>query len=122
MDRYLLVAVGSALGGMARFWLTQMGAVWWGAEFPWGTLVINLVGSVVIGMVAGLGGAVSNSMRLLLMTGVCGGFTTFSAFSLQNVELIENGQMVSALGYIAASVLLCVAGCWAGYSGASNHL
>jgi len=122
MDRYFWVAAGSALGGMARFWLTQMGAVWWGAEFPWGTLVINLVGSVVIGMVAGLGGAVSNSMRLLLMTGVCGGFTTFSAFSLQNVELIENGQMVSALGYIAASVLLCVAGCWAGYSGASNHL
>jgi len=122
MDRYLLVAVGSALGGMARFWLTQMGAVWWGAEFPWGTLVINLAGSVVIGIVAGMGGAVSNSMRLLLMTGVCGGFTTFSAFSLQNVELIENGQMVSALGYIAASVLLCVAGCWAGYSGASNHL
>jgi len=122
MDRYFWVAAGSALGGMARFWLTQMGAVWWGAEFPWGTLVINLVGSVVIGMVAGLGGAVSNSMRLLLMTGVCGGFTTFSAFSLQNVELIENGQVVSALGYIAASVLLCVAGCWAGYSGASNHL
>ena len=122
MDRYLLVAVGSALGGMARFWLTQMGAVWWGAEFPWGTLVINLAGSVVIGIVAGMGGAVSNSMRLLLMTGVCGGFTTFSAFSLQNVELIENGQVVSALGYIAASVLLCVAGCWAGYSGASNHL
>jgi len=122
MDRYLLVALGSAVGGMARFWLTQMGAVWWGAEFPWGTLVINLAGSVVIGIVAGMGGAVSNSMRLLLMTGVCGGFTTFSAFSLQNVELIENGQMVSALGYIAASVLLCVAGCWAGYSGASNHL
>ena len=122
MDRYFWVAAGSALGGMARVWLTQMGAVWWGAEFPWGTLVINLVGSVVIGMVAGLGGAVSNSMRLLLMTGVCGGFTTFSAFSLQNVELIENGQVVSALGYIAASVLLCVAGCWAGYSGASNHL
>ena len=122
MDRYFWVAAGSALGGMARFWLTQMGAVWWGAEFPWGTLVINLAGSVVIGIVAGMGGAVSNSMRLLLMTGVCGGFTTFSAFSLQNVELIENGQMVSALGYIAASVLLCVAGCWAGYSGASNHL
>jgi len=122
MDRYLLVALGSAAGGMARFWLTQMGAVWWGANFPWGTLVINLLGSVVIGMVAGFGGTVSSSMRLLLMTGVCGGFTTFSAFSLQNVELIENGQTVSALGYIAASVVLCVAGCWAGYAGAANHM
>jgi len=122
MDRYLLVALGSAVGGMARFWLTQMGAVWWGAEFPWGTLVINLVGSVLIGMVAGLGGAVSNSLRILLMTGVCGGFTTFSAFSLQNVELIENGQLGSALGYIALSVLFCVAGCWVGYAGATNHL
>jgi CrcB protein len=122
MDRYLLVALGSAVGGMARFWLTQMGAVWWGAEFPWGTLVINLVGSVLIGMVAGLGGAVSNSLRILLMTGVCGGFTTFSAFSLQNVELIENGQLGSALGYIALSVLFCVVGCWVGYAGATNHL
>ena len=54
MDRYLYVALGSAFGGMARYWLTQMGNVWWGV-FPWGTLVINILGSALIGLVFGLG-------------------------------------------------------------------
>jgi CrcB protein len=121
MDRYILVALGSAVGGMARLWLTQMGAVWWG-PFPWGTLAINLLGSVAIGIFAGLGTGLSPSLRLLLMTGICGGFTTFSAFSLQNVELIEHGQFASGLGYMALSVFLCVAGCWVGYAGATNHM
>ena len=122
MDRYLVVALGSAVGGMARFWLTQMGAIWWGAGFPWGTLLINLVGSLVIGLVAGLGDGVPSSLRLLLMTGVCGGFTTFSAFSLQSVDLIALGQFGSALAYVLLSVILCLGGCWLGYAGASNHL
>jgi len=121
MDRYLWVAFGSALGGMARFWLTQMGNVWWGA-FPWGTLLINLLGSSLIGAFFGFGTALSPSMRLFLMTGVCGGFTTFSAFSLQNLVLIERGEIVSALGYMIASVGLCLFGCWVGYAAATNHL
>jgi CrcB protein len=122
MDRYLWVAFGSATGGIARFWLTQMGLAWWGASFPWGTLVINLLGSALIGVFAGMDGALSAQWKLLLMTGVCGGFTTFSSFSLQSLELIERGDVASAMGYVVASVGLCLLGCWIGYAGVTNHL
>ncbi len=122
MDSYLWVALGSAVGGMARFWLTQMGAVWWGAQFPWGTFAINLLGSTVIGVLAGFDGAISAQWRLLLMTGVCGGFTTFSSFSLQTFELIEQGAVASAAGYVALSVVVCLLGCWLGYAAVSSRM
>ncbi len=115
MDGYLWVALGSAVGGVARFWLTQMGAIWWGAQFPWGTFVINLLGSALIGALAGLDGALSPQWRLLLMTGVCGGFTTFSSFSLQSFELIKLGNTAGAVGYMLMSVTVCLLGCSLGY-------
>ncbi len=114
MERYFLVGLGSALGGMARYWLTMAGNVWWGS-FPWGTLVINILGSAVIGAVMGMTSLPPN-LRLFLMTGICGGFTTFSAFSLQTLEMLERGSWPQAAAYGAASVGLCVAGCWLGYT------
>jgi CrcB protein len=112
--------VGGALGSMARFWLT--GAMAWltGPRFPWGTLLINVLGSLVIGLVAGLTLVPERvgwhpDLRIFLMTGVCGGFTTFSSFSLQTLELLQAGEMGSAAFYAIASVLLCVSFTWAGF-------
>lgn len=91
-----------------------------GPRFPWGTLLINVLGSFVIGLVAALTLtparlAMHPDLRVFLMVGVCGGFTTFSAFSLQSLELLQSGDTWPAAGYIAGSVLFCVAGTWSGW-------
>jgi len=117
---YLWVAIGSALGGMARFWLAGAMAAWVGARFPWGTLLINVLGSFVIGATAALTLApariaVHPDARIFVMVGICGGFTTFSAFSLQTLELLQLGDTAGAFGYISASVALCLAGVWLGW-------
>src|ERR1700748_2717071 len=90
------VAVGGALGSLARFWLAAWVIMLTGPRFPWGTLLINVVGSFVIGVVAGYTITAARvtmhpDLRIFLMVGVCGGFTTFSAFSLQTFELIQSG-------------------------------
>ena len=114
------VAAGSALGGMARFWLTSAMTAWLGARFPHGTLLINVLGSLVIGLVAALTLTpgrlgVHPDLRVFLMVGVCGGFTTFSSFSLQTLELIQGGEMALALLYVAGSVALCLVSVWCGW-------
>ncbi len=116
---YLWVALGGALGSMARFWLTGTVAEFTGLRFPWGTLLINVLGSFVIGLVAGLTLGPERlgwhpDVRIFVMTGLCGGFTTFSAFSLQTVELVQSGEVAFAGVYAVASVVLCVAWAWAG--------
>jgi CrcB protein len=117
---YLAVAVGGALGSVTRFWLTGVMMALTGARFPWGTLLINALGSFIIGLVAGLTLTPERlgwhpSIRILLMIGFCGGFTTFSAFSLQALELIQTGEMAMALGYMVASVALCLAFTYGGW-------
>lgn len=117
---YLAVAVGGAFGSVTRFWLTGVMVALTGPRFPWGTLLINILGSFIIGLVAGLTLTPERlgwhpSIRILLMTGFCGGFTTFSAFSLQALELIQTGEMAMALGYMMGSVALCVAFTWGGW-------
>jgi fluoride exporter len=92
-----------------------------GPRFPWGTLLINVLGSFVIGLVAGVTlipsrVGVHPDIRIFLMTGVCGGFTTFSAFSLQTLELMQAGDMVPALGYAMSSVVFCVAATFCGWA------
>ena len=119
----VLVAFGSALGGLARYWLGVVAARAWGESFPWGTLIINTAGSFAIGLFFSLTAATgampaSGNARLFVMTGLCGGFTTFSAFSLQTVQLLRSNDWASAAAYMAASVLLCVGtaalGVWLG--------
>jgi fluoride exporter len=120
MGAWIAVAVGGALGSMARFWLAGAMTALTGPRFPWGTLLINVLGSFVIGLVAGVTLTPARvgmhpDIRIFLMTGVCGGFTTFSAFSLQTLELLQTGDVVPAFGYAIGSVILCVVATYCGW-------
>src|SRR5450432_3359271 len=110
---YLWIALGSALGGMSRFalnvWITEK----YGASIPWGTLAINIIGSGLIGLFATT--VKPLPWRQFLMVGLCGGFTTFSSFSLETLTLLREGHSGRALAYIALSVLVCLASVWAGH-------
>ena len=116
---YLWVALGSALGGLARYILTRA-TLDWSTAFPWGTVLINILGSFVIGYfgtltLAGSRFAVSENARLFVMVGLCGGFTTFSSFSLQTFDLLRSGSPWRALGNVLLSVTLCLAAVSAGH-------
>jgi CrcB protein len=116
---FLWVAAGGALGSMARYWLATVVAGLTGPQFPWGTLLINILGSFVIGWfgaLTGTGGAmdVPADIRVFVLVGICGGFTTFSSFSMQTLELLQAGELMSAGAYILGSVALCLCGVWAG--------
>ena len=118
---WLAVASGGALGSLARFWLAAGMTALTGPRFPWGTLLINIVGSFVIGLVAAVTlsparVAMHPDLRVFVMVGVCGGFTTFSAFSLQTLELLQAGDVWPAAGYIVGSVVLCLSAVLAGWA------
>jgi fluoride exporter len=120
MATYLWIAIGSAIGGVARHWCTDMSVRLFGATFPFGTLFINVLGSFIIGLFFALTGAdgrlaVSGDMKAFVMVGICGGYTTFSAFSLQTLALMQNGDWPRAGAYIVASVVLCLIAVWLGY-------
>ena len=110
---YAWVALGGALGSMARYGLANWMATLTGPQFPWGTMLINVVGSFVIGWFGALTGrggmlAVPPEIRVLVLVGVCGGFTTFSSFSMQTFELFQAGEALRAAGYVLGSVALCL--------------
>ena len=117
---YLWIALGSAIGGTGRFALSGFIANWIGLTFPWGTLVVNVTGCFVIGIFDALTGPdgiflVPVNARLFVMVGMCGGYTTFSSFSLESLNLMRNGEWLAASGYIGASVLFCLIGVWLGH-------
>ncbi|MGL4439612.1 MAG: fluoride efflux transporter CrcB [Bosea sp. (in: a-proteobacteria)] len=119
MKSVLLVFVGAGLGGVTRHGVNLASVRWFGAVFPWGTLVVNVAGSLAMGLFASwlmarAGALWSQDMRLLLMTGVLGGFTTFSAFSLDAWLLWERGAFFHAGAYVLASVVLSIAALGAG--------
>jgi fluoride exporter len=121
MQIYLWIALGSALGGAGRYWCSGVIARHVGETFPWGTLVVNVVGSLLIGLVATLsepdGRLLMNATtRQFFMMGLFGGFTTFSSFSLQALNLVRDGQWLSASLYVLVSVALCLVGVWLGHS------
>jgi fluoride exporter len=110
---YFWVAVGGAIGSMARLWLGVKVTLLTGLAFPWGTILVNIIGSLVIGFVATLTGpngrvAVPVNAQAFVMVGLCGGFTTFSAFSLQTLDLARDGRLMHAAANIMLSVLLCL--------------
>lgn len=113
MNAMVLVFMGGGLGAVLRYLLTTAAGRAFGAHFPWGTLGINIAGSLAMGLLVGwLGaraGGGSDATRLLVATGVLGGFTTFSTFSLDAVALWERGATGAAIGYVAASVLVALA-------------
>ncbi len=117
----LWVVLGSALGGMARYALSGFIARRIGEIFPWGTLLVNISGSFVIGIAAAViapGGPLPGDLtvRQLVMIGMCGGYTTFSSFSLQTLTLAREGDWRRALGNIVGSVALCIIAVWAGFA------
>jgi CrcB protein len=119
MQMYVLVALGSALGGMARFFVSGWIARLWGEAFPWGTIVINITGSFLIGFFGGLTGPDGRylappELRTFFMVGVCGGYTTFSSFSLQTLNLARDGELLLAGSNVTVSVILCLVGVWLG--------
>jgi fluoride exporter len=120
LPTWIAVAAGGALGSMARFWMTAVATALTGPRFPYATLLINVLGSFVIGGVAGLTLTPARmgmhpDVRIFLMVGVCGGFTTFSAFSLQTLELARGREWLQAGGNIVLSVVLCLIAVWLGY-------
>jgi CrcB protein len=117
---YLWIAIGGALGSMARYGAAGLITGWLGPGFPWGTLLVNVTGSFVIGFFAALTGPegripASADLRQFVMVGICGGYTTFSAFSLQTLNLIQDGEVMQAGLNVAGSVALCLAAVWLGH-------
>ncbi len=108
---FLLVGLGGAIGAMLRHGAGLMSMRVMGADFPWGTFAINIIGSLCIGIITGLLAlmtAWSQEVRLFVVVGVLGGFTTFSAFSLDTILLVERGQIVNAALYVFGSVVLSI--------------
>ncbi|MGF9691262.1 fluoride efflux transporter CrcB [Rhizobium sp. 0TCS1.26] len=117
MVNVLLVAAGGAFGSVCRYLTGLLMTRLLGPAFPWGTLTVNLVGSLAIGFLTELVATRLNAsaeMRLLIVVGVLGGFTTFSSFSLDTVALVERGQMPAAVAYVIASVGLSLVATFAG--------
>ena len=117
----LMIFIGGGLGSLARWWASEVITAKWGEAFPWGTLVINVSGSFAIGLFATLTGPEGRffapaSLRQFFMLGICGGYTTFSSFSLQTLNLVEEGQWLRAGMNALLSVVLCLAGVWLGHT------
>jgi CrcB protein len=114
---FLIVFLGGGIGSMLRHAVNVLTARWLGTGFPYGTLTVNITGSIVMGLLAGyfaFKGEATQSWRLFLMTGILGGYTTFSAFSLDAILLYERGQIGQALAYVATSGAVSIFGLFAG--------
>lgn len=119
---YLWVALGSALGGVSRFFLSGLIAQRVGQTFPWGTILVNITGSFIIGL---LGACIAAEGRVspkhqqfinyFLMIGICGGYTTFSSFSLQTLNLVRDGEWLHAGANVVVSVVCCLVAVWLGH-------
>lgn len=123
---YLWIALGSALGGIARYWCSGLVAERIGGTFPWGTLLVNVLGSFIIGFFATLTGPdgrllVASDVRQFVMIGFCGGYTTFSSFSLQTLALARDGEWLQVAGNVVLSVVACLAAVWLGHVAASGY-
>ena len=121
MATYFWIAIGSALGGVARYWCSGVTARLIGETFPWGTIIVNVIGSFIIGFFATLTGPdgrifASSTTRQFVMIGICGGYTTFSSFSLQTLNLMNDGEWLYAGANITLSVILCLIAVWAGHA------
>ena len=120
MSLYLWITLGSGLGGLARFALSGFVAHHFGETFPWGTLIVNISGSFIIGLFSTLTDSegrlfVGATSRQFVMTGVLGGFTTFSSFSLQTLSLARDGEWLRAGGNAVGSLVLCLVAVWLGH-------
>ncbi|MBP6260683.1 MAG: fluoride efflux transporter CrcB [Paludibacter sp.] len=118
MKHLLLVGLGGFIGSVARFLVSKLNLSWHFLSIPMGTLTVNVLGSFIIGILVGISvksDLISTDLRLFLMVGFCGGFTTFSSFSSENLMLMQNGQVVTVLIYTALSILLGFLAVYLGY-------
>ncbi|MCW5746849.1 MAG: fluoride efflux transporter CrcB [Alphaproteobacteria bacterium] len=118
MNEIIAVAAGGALGSVGRYLVVDQVYRWFGTSFPWGTLTVNAVGGFAIGVLAGVMAAFPAlaTLRLFLIAGILGGFTTFSAFSLDAIGLMARGAWGAAAAYVAGSVIASLVGTAAGLS------
>ncbi len=119
MTPYLWIAAGSAIGGMARYFCSGLAARMISDPFPWGTFFVNVVGCAFIGLFATISGPdgrllIATHVRQFVMVGICGGFTTFSSFSLETLNLARDGQWTRVALNVGASLLFCLIGVWLG--------
>ncbi|MES2479984.1 MAG: fluoride efflux transporter CrcB [Bacteroidota bacterium] len=117
LKNIIYIGIGGGLGSICRYLLSLAAMKWMGTAFPIGTFLINIIGSLLIGLFLGFfdKNLLGDSTRLLLITGFCGGFTTFSAFSSENLNLILSGNWFTAILYSLLSVLLGISAVWLGY-------
>lgn len=121
MLAYFWIAIGGALGSMGRYWISGLVTEHSPRAFPWGTLVVNITGSFVIGIFAAMAEpegrwSTSPGFRQFFMIGICGGYTTFSSFSLETLRLLHDGEWFYAGGNVVLSVILCMIAVWLGYT------
>ena len=112
--RFLLICLGGAVGTAARYGVGGLAVRWWGTEFPYGTLIVNVTGSFLIGFIQQVGlttTAISEPMRLMLTIGVMGGFTTYSSFSYETMRLVEEGSWLYATTNVVLTTVLCLTVC-----------
>lgn len=112
--RFLLICLGGAVGTAARYGVGGLAVRWWGGEFPYGTLIVNVTGSFLIGLVQQVGLstlAIPETARLVLTIGVMGGFTTYSSFSYETLRLVEEGSWVQAGANVVLTTALCLGVC-----------
>jgi CrcB protein len=118
MKHLLLVGLGGFIGSVARFLVSKLNLSWHFFSIPMGTLTVNVLGSFIIGILVGISAKsdlISTDLRLFLMVGFCGGFTTFSSFSSENLMLMQNGQVFTVLIYTSLSILLGFLAVYLGY-------
>jgi CrcB protein len=124
---YLLVALGSGLGGAGRLFVSTLAGRYAGYGFPWGTITVNVLGCAAVGALGALFASsgplhLRHDLRMVLIVGILGGFTTFSAFSLETLQLVQRGATGVAAGYVSASVILCLLAAAAAYASVSGLL
>lgn len=121
---YFWVMLGGALGSGARYWCSGFAAAHFGETFPWGTIIVNVLGSFIIGFFNAVSGPdgrllVGTEARQFVMVGLCGGYTTFSSFSLQTLNLMRDGEWLPAGANVGLSFALCMLAVWLGHVAAT---
>jgi CrcB protein len=117
MSIYIAIAIGGSLGAVSRYWVSDTTYQWLGQDFPYGTMLVNIIGSLVMGFLSVAlvhRFNVSDEVRYGLLVGFLGSFTTFSTFAMDSLHWIDNGAIFKSISYILLSVLFCLFGAWAG--------